>query len=59
MPTREIVSRALFWERHRLRIMEERYVQEGDERVLLSIVWTRRRIEKLQRQLKELDTFQG
>jgi hypothetical protein len=61
MQQRELIARALFWELEKLRIMEERYIQEGGEKVLLAIVWTRRRIAGLQKQLKDLQesTFSG
>jgi len=57
----ELIRRALFWEREKLRMMEERYIQEGGEKVLLAIVWTRRRIAGLEKQLREIGppTFSG
>jgi len=56
-----MIRRALFWEREKLRMMEERYIQEGGEKVLLAIVWTRRRIAGLEKQLREIGppTFSG
>lgn len=61
MQPRDFIARALFWEREKLRMMEERYIREGGEKVLLAIVWTRRRIAGLEKRLKELGppTFSG